>query len=407
MAFETSSTYMNLPIPGVSNTSGPQWATDLNNCLTIVDAHNHTPGQGQQVTPDGLNINADLTMQQNSLVNVLSVAFTSQNANLTGNGLIYSVGSDLWYNNNTTGFQVQLTSGNSIVGTAGSITGLPSGTASASYVSGSQSFVWQSATSTPANSDIASLILRNLTASSKGLTLNPPSSMASDISQTLPTIPAATKIMRMDSSGVMSTTLDVDGTTIGITSNNLYVPAGGIGTTQIAALAITTGLINTAAVTQAKKALRSTGTSVAAGGLAISSSCGSFSTTSTTFVDVTNLSVTIATLGNPVSLALISDGAGSSSDIRADSIGSGGSSYVELLFKILRGSTEVGRYICGSGPNTASVGRVQFEFPTSSLNLMDTPGAGTYTYKIQIEVSGSNGNEVGSVSNAKLIAYEL
>jgi len=56
MAFENISPNMNLPIPGVGQTLGPTWATDLNNSLTLVDQHNHTAGYGVPIPPAGLKV---------------------------------------------------------------------------------------------------------------------------------------------------------------------------------------------------------------------------------------------------------------------------------------------------------------------------------------------------------------
>lgn len=49
---------MTIPTPGV--TPGPTYATNISNDLSIIDAHNHTPGNGALVPTAGLNINANL-----------------------------------------------------------------------------------------------------------------------------------------------------------------------------------------------------------------------------------------------------------------------------------------------------------------------------------------------------------
>ena len=56
----TTSTYMNLPISTIGVDSGLSWEYNLNSALTILDAHNHTPGYGNQIPVSGLNINANL-----------------------------------------------------------------------------------------------------------------------------------------------------------------------------------------------------------------------------------------------------------------------------------------------------------------------------------------------------------
>lgn len=204
MSNTISSTYMNLPVPVVGVDPGPQWGTDLNSCLTLIDQHNHSAGSGVQINPSGLNINVDLPMNSNNLVLTRSVRYVPQGAPLalpTDLGCTYVVGVDLYYND-VTGNQIRLTQGGSIVGTTGSITGLTS-PASASYVAVNQTFVWQSAANTPANLDAASIILRNLSVNSKGLTLSPPLAMGSNYSITLPALPSATSFLTMSTSGVI------------------------------------------------------------------------------------------------------------------------------------------------------------------------------------------------------------
>lgn len=180
---------MGLIVPGVGTEPGPTWASDLNSDLGILDQHNHAAGQGVQITPAGININSDLSMNGNNLTTIKTVNFSAQGASLPGSapnlGCIYVAGNELYYNDEA-GNVVPITNNGNVNAGAGSITGLPSGTASASYSAGSQTFVWQSATSTPANMDFASATFRNLIASSKGLTVNPPNAMASDYSLTLP-----------------------------------------------------------------------------------------------------------------------------------------------------------------------------------------------------------------------------
>lgn len=237
MADFNLSANMNLPVPVVGVAPGPDWASDLNACLTLVDAHDHSSGSGVQITPAGLNINSDLTMgMTNNLINTRSVRFTDQSVPIavaTDLRAVYAVNGDLYWNNGTL-FPVQITSGNSIVGTAGSITGLPSGTASASYVSGSQKFVWQSASNTPASMDGGSFIFRNITANSKGLTVSPPNAMAADYSIVWPSLPGSTSFVSIDSAGNMGASVAASG---GITGS--MIASGTIAASNLTATAQT------------------------------------------------------------------------------------------------------------------------------------------------------------------------
>lgn len=220
---------MSLPVPIPSTTIGPDWASDINACLGILDSHNHTPGFGVQIPTAGLNINADLSFNGFGARNLLAVSFLSQPTPFAGVApnlsTIYSVNGELYWNDGI-GNQVKITQSGSVTGATGTITGLPSGTAGAAYISGNQTFVFSSATLTPANLDGASIILRDLVANAFGLTLSPPASMTSSYSITLPQLPGTSgNFLTMDTSGNISATVGVDNTTIKIASNKLSLVA--------------------------------------------------------------------------------------------------------------------------------------------------------------------------------------
>ncbi len=224
MADVINSASMLLPIPIVGTEPGPQYATDINSCLTIIDGHNHTPGLGVQVPTAGLNINADLSFGAFNAYNLRSVRFSPQVSPLALSddlGCLYESGVDLYFNDGL-GNQIRITQSGGIAGTPGSIANLTP-PASASYVSLSSTFVWQSAANTPANMDAASYIFRNLTANSKGLTLSPPAAMGADYSITLPALPSSQKFLSMDATGTMAASWAVDASTIVISSNLLSV----------------------------------------------------------------------------------------------------------------------------------------------------------------------------------------
>lgn len=220
---------MLLPIPVVGIDPGPDWANNINNCLTIIDGHNHTTGEGVQIPTDGLNINADLTFNGFNAIDVRSVRFDPQGSPLalpSDLGCVYVAGVDLYYND-TNGNQVRMTQGGSVAGTPGSITGLVP-PAAVTYTPPDQTFTFTSAPLTPANLDAGYINLRNFVLNSKALTLQAPPAMAADYMVTLPPLPASTKILRMTSSGVMTADLATDNTTINVTANELVVQASGL-----------------------------------------------------------------------------------------------------------------------------------------------------------------------------------
>lgn len=393
MATVNNSPNMLLPVPSVGQEAGPAYATDINNCLSIIDTHNHSAGSGVQINPDGININSNLPMNGNNLINSRSLRMAIQASPLAlGSDLacLYASGVDLYFND-ANGNQVRITQSGGVAGSPGSISNLTS-PASAAYVAGTQTFVWQSAALTPANLDAGFIILRNNSASSFGLTLSPPLAMGSNYSLVLPSLPGTTNIMRLDSSGNISASLNVDNSTIEIATNNLQVKASGITATQLASNSVTTAKIADANVTKPK---------LAALGQQISSSCNAFSTSSTSQVNVTNLSVTITTTGRPVFIGLIGDGV-SDSYIQ---ISATSTNDLTSSIQIVRDSTVLSYNTYSS--NTGGAGGGTMRFASSSLSTIDVPSAGTYTYKITAGVVGVGGGRAVGVSYSKLIAYEL
>lgn len=200
---------MSLPVPVPGVDPGPDYAFNIDSCFLLLDGHNHAPGRGVQITPSGLNINIDLPFMGNNATTLRSVRFTPQGSPLVGAtdlGALYESGVDLYYNDGN-GNQIRLTQSGSPAGASGSITGLVP-PASVSYVSGNQTFVFQSAVNTAANIDVASVILRNLTAGSPGLTLQPPT-LGSSYAITLPQLPAQIAFMTLNNAGQINTQIAV------------------------------------------------------------------------------------------------------------------------------------------------------------------------------------------------------
>lgn len=155
--------------------------------------------------------------------------------------------------------------------------------------------------------------------------------------------------------------------------------------------AVTTAKLANGAVTPAKKA---------ALGQQISSAI-TFSTTSTSFVDVTNLTVTITTTGRPVMLLLMGDsGANSAITLAKDATNSDNISGTVLIF---RDSTEISQQWI-KHIFTSSTINATLILPPSMVAYVDAPAAGTYVYKIQFR---SSTNVTMSCTAVKLVAYEL
>lgn len=108
--------YMQLNLPTVSVTLGPLWAEEVNDAFARVDLHDHSSGLGVKISPAGLNINADLSIQNNNLNAVRALRTQSQSTPINGasdKGCVYNVGGDLWWNSGA-GDTVQITTGGTL-----------------------------------------------------------------------------------------------------------------------------------------------------------------------------------------------------------------------------------------------------------------------------------------------------
>lgn len=380
MANTVASTNMNMPVPVVGVDPGPQWALDVNSCLTILDSHNHSPGNGVQISPSGMNISSDLSFLNNNATTLRSIRMTSQSGVLvlaTDLDCAYVVSGDLYFNDGL-GNNVRITQGGNVAGTPGSIANLTS-PASASYVALDATFVWQSAANTPANMDAASYIYRNLIANSKGLTLQPPTAMGADYTLTLPSLPASQKIMTLDNSGIMSAPYSVDNSSLEISTNVIQIKNSGVTTIKIADLNVTRPKL-------------------VAVGQQVSSSSGTFVTSSGNYDPVTNLTCTITTTGRPVVVKVIPDGSSETPYYLL----SANTFTASAVARIKRDSTVIAHF--PRSISSSATGNLSSAEPTTIVNTMDVPASGTYTYTVEIKlISGTGVN----FNDSKLFVYEL
>jgi len=315
------------------------------------------------ISPSGMSINSDLSFMNNNATILRSSRYFANVSPLAlpaDIGCVYVAGVDLYFND-VNGNQIRITQTGSVAGSAGTITGLPSGTASAAYNAGSSTFIFQSATVTPANIDGGSYILRNLVANSKGLTLNPPNAMAADYSITLPSLPAVTNFMTMTAGGIIGAAANVDNSTIQFSTNTLSVKDGGITRPKLAA------------VNQF---------------VSPSASFNSSSTTPSTVVTCPSYTST----GRPIILMFIPDGSGSPPQIFQGNNVNG-----VVTLNLLRDATIIAQYILQ--PNTTG----QWVLPPSFI-FMDAVAAGTYVYSLQASVNA--GAQV-TIVRCVLTGYEL
>lgn len=399
----TISPNMGLIVPGVGTEPGPAWANELNSDLGILDQHDHSAGRGVPITPNGLNITSDLPINGNNLTLVKTVNFDAQLAALPGVapnlGAIYVAGNELYYNDEV-GNVVQITNGGVVNSGAGSISGLPSGTASASYSAGPGTFIWQSSTSTAANMDNASVTIREQVALANGVTLKSPNSLAANYDLIFPAaLPGSTKFLTVDTSGNIGDVYDVDNSTIEVAANVIQVKAGGITNTQVNAAANIDGSkLADASVSVAKLAPMPVSTTVGIDGFAQNGPTGAFSTNSTGGVTVTNSTITITTSGRPVLFAMQTNTMGAANTSMA--ITGTIANQVGTL-RLFRNAGLVSGYIIsnqsGAGTSLTLPGMLQWiDFGLA---------AGTYTYNLDAMVNSPN--VTVSITDAIFVAYEI
>lgn len=353
LALAVNTPNMGLLQPTVGVDSGLTWENSVNSNSSVIDQHNHTPGYGAQIPPAGLNINSALTFRNNAATNLQASVYSPQ-ASLATLNAVYTIGADLWYNDGN-GNAIKITTGGGVNATS---SGISSGTASCSF-SGA-TLVCVAAPVTPANIEGGSILIGNNVANSKFLTLAPPTAMASNFTETLPTLPAQTSFMTMDTSGNMAAPI---ATNQGIQKPNL-APLG----------------------------------------QQLSGSSGGYFTSTSTYETPTDpnpphgsLSVSITTTGRPVMLALVTDG-----------------SLVDLSqFQIVGANTQWRWHFTRDG---VSLGENTLFFtpsspfsicwPLGSFMMVDTgASAASHTYAFQIKQA--SGSATASVAFAKLISYEL
>jgi hypothetical protein len=315
--------------------------------------------------PAGLNINSALTFQGNSATNLLSAGFNSQSSPLSLGTYplnLYVSGGNLYYNSSST--QIQLTTPTGVNATS---SGISSGTASASFVSGV--LVVDEAANTPANIQAGSYLLGNNTAGSDFITIAPAGTIAANYTFGLPLAPpSATSVVQMNSSGTLS-------------ANNT-LPTGIITATQIANNTITN-------------------TQLAANN-SVTSSVISFSTTSFSNVEV--CAVTITTSGRRVRMSLLSSSGAVQSllTVGSSAVTTMGFNTSFLVGSTFGSATQLGGYqtICYAPVNTTIA-----PAPPSSYYYEYAPTAGTYTF--YFAVAATTGSTTISINNTVMVVEEI
>ncbi len=112
---------MDLTLATPEVTLGPLWAQILNTALGVIDLHDHSQGNGVQITPAGILINDTLEMNSNYLAAAIALGLSNQaEVDTAKAGSIQRFGTDLYWVNGA-GAAVQITSGSSVVSTGSGV----------------------------------------------------------------------------------------------------------------------------------------------------------------------------------------------------------------------------------------------------------------------------------------------
>jgi len=369
---------LDLPVVGPSGTIGPTYATMLNTAFNLIDSHDHTTGKGPKVTPAGINVNQNFNFSGFGIYGLNYAKLIDNVATVSDFTSVYAEGGDLYWKN-AGGVDVQITSGNTInVTAAGGIGGdYTTSTASVVYSDITKTYTFRQSPTVTGDIAAGSLYVYENIVSGKYAKLKVPAALAANYDLTLPAaLPGSTLPAFISSSGVITTgqigavmaLASTDNSTLEVSSNALRIKDGGVTKSKLVAL-----------------------------GQQLSASSAVFSTSSNSYVDVTNLTVTITTTGRPVMLIVIPDG--STTNVAAFGVsGASGSKGAQAQF--LRAATVIAIFNLFGGASTSSL-----EVPPGSLCSVDVVAAGTYTYKVQIKAQ--NVGDSTTLNRCKFIAYEL
>lgn len=221
---------MNLTLPIVSQTPGPTWASEINSDLALIDAHNHTSGQGAPIPVSALDINTDLSLGAFALTNVSKVELLTQASNTTANSIYQSGGNLYWLNNSS--FPVLITNGNALaVGSTGNIGGLPDGLASVNYDNLVFAYRFKDSVNANAGIVVGPVVSSRVTIDSVSID-TPPGASTYQIT-TASALPGNTSFLTCSSTGQIGYTTQSGGITSQMLAAVNYVVSGQYNTTLI------------------------------------------------------------------------------------------------------------------------------------------------------------------------------
>jgi hypothetical protein len=382
---------MNLTIPSPSVTNGPEWAQNVADDLSIIDAHDHTASNGVPIPSAGIAIDADLSMNEFNLIDLRTLRMEPQGSTPSSGtdlNIIYSKNGELAYRD-ASGNEVVITDNGSVAGAVGNITGLVP-PASASYSSGTKTIGFNQDTSKPAKLAISDILLYEFNnASANPITIKAPASVTSPYSLTLlAALPAAAGLMVIDSTGDLST-VDADLGTNEQFAIRVNAAGDGFEVAQLNSAALAPNGVNF----DRRTTREADATAATIGEVLRTANSGNFGTSSVTPLQVTNMigSVDVGATG-VVQIMVTPDDSVSEAYISADS--TGGNKALIYLFRNGVAISQVA--VSGQGLSTQSNPCLTFIDTTSST--------GTNTYEIRMASSGGTG---ARMFNCCMVAYEI
>lgn len=360
--------YMLLELPVATKEIGPDFSENINAAFTVVDQHDHSNEKGLNITPAGININSNLEFNNNDAVDVRSIRLQKQPSLLTTPDLtcIYVNGVDLYYNNASTA-QIRITQNGAIAGTPGSIANLIA-PANITYNSGTETFIFQSASNTPGSLDIGSINIREATSGANAITISSTAGLVNNYTLTMPaSLPSTGKFLTVDGSGNIFANKDVDNIGIELVTNTMQIKDYGVTNIKL--------------------------------------SPKNYTISSTLFFSAT--SAILVTSGRPVLLALVQDSASTASISRTLMTGSPSpsmstSGYIGIS---KNGTTfivqQTTRYTTTGDPNNPGDPSIEFIGTTNPFLGIDTSSTGSGAQRYTVI------NKNAGFSNYKLLMMEL
>jgi hypothetical protein len=414
-----STTNMSLSLSTPLVTTGPAWANNVESNWPLLDVHDHSSGKGVKITPAGMNVNVDLTFNDNSASDLLSSKYTSQPASLgvLFQNAVYAVNGDLYFNNGT-GTPVQVTSGTSVnVSGIGGITGMGSTTAAVTYNDLTKVFSFTQNAGITASLAAGPITIFENVLAAQGVTLQSPAALAGSYSLTLPTVlPGSTLPVSISATGSITTgqiiTAQIADSQVTLAKladdsvSTSKIVDGNVTTAKLANLGITTAKIADSSVTTVKLADNSVTAAKLSVPFAVGNMVGTFTTSSATAVTVAIgignelvASITPVATGKRVAISFNSVNGASDSFVQVNRPGG----LADMVFQIFRNGSPI--YTSSlQGGNADNV-----RLPASSYNTLDYSVSTTAGVPIIYEVKvfrGLAGNTI-TLTNIRMHLREI